>query len=706
MRPALLKIALIPLLLWVLFPMVALANTQDKSTPFSSNISGIIGLNNMPNARMDTLGTTRAGISVLDPYAHGFMGVQIAKPLYVSLRQSAEMSSLRDDPARLYPGIDFKLRLIEENRSRPAVVLGVQSAAGHKRMGGEYVAASKRFGNFDLTGGIGWGRFGSAGHISNPLKSVHSHFDTSRPLDGEDPIRVNDWFTGDHVGFFGGVEYFTPILKGLSLKLDWGADRQEAELTALDSARPAPWSAGFNYSPAPWSSFSLALQGTDKIMGRISLQGNAANWRRQDYKHEHKTPLRPYRSGAASPSEMETAALGDNVQLYNTELQTPYSAVAELRLQEGLSAPAQISEAAVHMANHGGTKVEEIKITPRIMGLRGTELRLMRRDLEAAISREEGSAQEIWRNAAFTPPQREVSLLHKGRVSEFYRGLSDISLKLKNQISLSEEDSGVLYRTSLSVGSTKPVRYGLFDNGYSFLLNIKDNLAKLNSLRPPKVLPVRGDVQHFAARTFALEKLYTSYTQSFTPALHMALSMGYLEEMYAGFGGEILYRPFELRFALGAESWQAFKRDPYSDLNLGLNGDHVLSGHINAWYDMPHWDTTIKASFGRYLAEDTGTTLSLLKHYTNGARLEGFITLSDLADSDLFGSTTHAHHGLRLTLPLGGFHRALRGGNIDVSASPFGRDAGQKLEKPFDLYETTRPFTKAHMIENWRDITP
>ncbi len=107
---------------------------------------------------MDQPGTVRAGISTLDPYMHAHVAIQIAEPLYIGIRQTAEVSDLNDDALRLYPGVDMKLRLLEEGPYHPELSLGWLGAVGHKRMAGEYLAASKRFDNWDISGGIGLGK--------------------------------------------------------------------------------------------------------------------------------------------------------------------------------------------------------------------------------------------------------------------------------------------------------------------------------------------------------------------------------------------------------------------------------------------------------------------------------------------------------------------------------------------------------------------
>lgn len=675
------------------------ARAQDHSS--SPALTGPLGLNIVPGPRMAAPGTLSAGIATLDPYAHAWLGFQVAAPLYIGVRQTAETSSLNADADRLYPGIDLKLRLLREGPVRPELSIGLQSATGHKRMAAEYIVAAKRWNNFDFTAGLGWGRMGSAAHISNPLKALLGHFGKDRAPDGEMPGGPENWFTGDDIGIFGGVEYFTPV-SGLSLKLDYGADRYTAEATAFGFEAPAPWSAGINYRPVDWINLGLAAQGTDKIMARLSVNSLLSGWRGATQKSTDVKPMRPFRTGLTAPGAMEIEARNADVFLQNAQTEGK-TARAFLALDPHLSAPAQLGRAAVSMANHAGSEVEQFVILPTVDGLRGPSIRLMRGDFENALLRDQGSAQEIWRNAVFDTDDKDFFARHN-RLAETFSGRETLRLVLDNQVSLAEEDNGFLYRTAALAKFRSPRFMGLLDAGTGFRLNLKHNLGHLAALRPPSLLPVRSDVDDFADRFFTMDEAYIAYTHSFRPDLHLVLLGGYLEEMYAGMGGEILYRPFRSRLALGAETWLALKRDPGSMMNLALTGDHLLTGHLNAWYDVPELDITLKARAGRYLAEDVGLTLGLEKIFKNGAKIEAFATVTDQADFDLFGGTTHAYNGVRVSMPLGGLKYIPREASVKLRAEPFGRDTGQALEPPVSLYEMTEPFSYRHLSQNWGDV--
>ena len=682
-------------------PAFAYADTTDESTPYSPFIQGPLGLNTVPSARMDKIGTLRLGGASLDPYTHGFIGMQLATPLYLGVRQTFESSNIFKEHDRLYPGLDVKLRVLKESKSRPDIAIGLQSAIGHKRMAGEYIAASKRYKDFDFTLGLGWGRYGSAGHFSNPLKALLSRFGKDRDLDGEEPHDPSDWFTGDDMGLFGGVEYFTP-LKGLSLKFDYGADAYAAETAALAFDPPASWSAGFNYQPKPWVNLGLALQGNDKIMGRLSFNTNAATWRDRHTRLKTAVPMRRYRTDVAVPDQMILSAQRENILLKDTNA-TLYEATGRLALDPAFSTPYQLGRAAVHISNHAGPTVEKLTLRPQILGLEGPKVSMLRKYLEQT-AHHSSSSDEIWASTEFDT-KKETVFKRVERGYEDFLGLENYSLTLDNQISLAEEDSGVLYRSALLINKHATDFFALMDSGFGLRLNLDDNLLNIRNYRPFVSNPIRSDVDIFAQRTLSIDTLYGGFTHSFRTDLHTALLYGYLDEMYAGVGGEILYRPFKSRLALGAEAWKAYKRDPYTDLNLGLTGYSTTTAHLNAYYDVPYYDLTMKAKIGRYLADDIGGQMALQKTFKNGAQLEAFVSYSDQKDFDVLGGSTHGHHGLRLTLPLGGYKYTPSNANIKLRAEPFAKDTGQSIQSPLPLYELTQPFSYYHMAEHWPHIT-
>ena len=59
----------------------------------------------------------------------------------------------------------------------PAVAVGIDDIIGTGVYNGEYVVASKRFGDIDTSIGMGWGRRAGTAELRNPLALVIKSFD-------------------------------------------------------------------------------------------------------------------------------------------------------------------------------------------------------------------------------------------------------------------------------------------------------------------------------------------------------------------------------------------------------------------------------------------------------------------------------------------------------------------------------------------------
>ncbi|HRQ61590.1 MAG TPA: YjbH domain-containing protein, partial [Alphaproteobacteria bacterium] len=537
-----------------------------------------------------------------------------------------------------------------------------------------------------------------------------NHFGKDRTLDGEMPNEPSDWFTGEDVGLFAGVEYQTP-LKGLSLVFDVGADRYAAERAAFDYQAPAPWGLGVRYQPQPWVNVQAGVQGADKIMARVSFQGSPGFWLGKTHKKDDMAPMQAHRTDMPSPEQarleaekyeiiVDSVVFDAAVGLSDRAVDGAHGA-ANLDFKPHRAAPYQLGRAMRALSAHAGPDVEEIAITPHAYGLRGPQVKLMRKDFERALALKQGSADEIWKNAEF---DAETKGEHRPLMVRRYRP-ENLRLILDNDVSLAEEDSGVLYRSALIAELEGPTLWNAVHTGTSWRLNLKDNLARIDQIRPPSLLPVRSNVSDFTDMTVGMDRMYAALTHSFTPELHGMAAAGYLEEMYGGAGGELLWRPYGKRYALGVESWLALKRDPALALAAGFNGDSLLTGHLNGWYEFPDQNLTAYAKIGRFLAEDRGITAGLSHEFKNGAMLDGVITLTEAADFDLFGGTTHAYQGVKFTLPLGNVPLVPEGSMVRVKAAPLGRETGQALDAPLKLYEMTESFSAGHMAEYWDQVT-
>lgn len=633
---------------------------------------GSIGLNTVPSARMDKKGTMRLTMARSAPYIHSTLGLQISDRLYLGLRQTADAPQFNSEAEHLYPGMDVKLKLFSEKKYRPEIALGLQSALGHKKMAAEYLALSKRVDRLDFTTGFGWGRLGTRQSLPNPVVLKHLSSHNSRSLDGENPNTPEDWFDGP-MGIFGGVEYQTPI-NGLAVKADWTSDDFEAEkFDDPDHAHYVPWSLGVAYQPYKWMTAGLAYGGFQQVMGYISFSPSLIAW--------------PFKSSpeSAQPDLIPTTVNGGKGESFL------------IRLLEGKTTPTQVGYVASDISNASGPTPQEIKMHVTTMGLTGPDITLNTRDIDQAIRRKQGSPEEIWRHALFDRFDEKEGVAYAPRKPYGFR------LNLANDVSLSEEDTGLVYRTGL-IGAYQKNLGRHFIAGQSLRFNIADNLRGLNTNRVPSLLPVRSNVANFVHNTVNLDRNHITGLATPFHDLHIAASIGYLEEMYAGASGEMLYRPFGKSWAIGLESALALKRDPLSPLALDMNGDHILTGFLNGYYEVPNTGATFTASIGRYLAGDFGGSLELANTFENGVKVSGSITSTNASDVDAYGGRTNIYAGIKLSIPLGSLPYLPDNSSLSVNAYPLGRDTAQRLDLPVPLYDATEPLSYRHITQHWSQL--
>ncbi len=627
------------------------------------SLMGPLGLNTVPSARMDDSGTARATFSGLDPFVHASLGLQIAMPLYIGLRQTSEISSFRDGSRGLFPGADLKLRLRAEGSHVPAIAMGLQSAFGDHQLSGEYLVFSKRRGDFDFTGGIGWGRSGSSMKLPNPLGLLGHHFRQDRPPETLDSAGPSGWFTGKTVGLFGGVEYFPPFFDRLSFKADWGGGGYRAERAAFDFNPSKPWSIGVAYRARRWLTLGAALVGGSKILAMLSMRNSLKTWPRR------KQTTKPLPAHIVREEDaVRTAAIVD--------------------VNDDASLAKEAGQAARQVASTASAS--EIDIVPRRYGLTGPIIELSAAEIQDAENHN-GSPQEIWR----------VSSIDKGKTHTFlYRRFhTDFHLVLDNQMSM--DSSGVLLSRSSIVGSATETLGNHFLIGGALRVNTSDDIVPAQ----PSSNDIRGDVWRFAGTRVETGRLYGAWLASPTKDFHLKIDAGMLEEMFGGVGSEILWRPFGKTYALGAEAWSLWKRDPDHADAIAFEGSRTFSGFLNSYYEFPNSNLTLEAGIGRYLAGDLGGTVALAKHMDDGIAIKADLTITNRADTDTFGHMSHIYTGFTITVPLDYKRHIPRGAQGRLRIAPLTRDSGATVDDPLPLYDLTDPFSARQIVRHWNEIT-
>ena len=174
-----------------------------------------------------------------------------------------------------------------------------------------------------------------------------------------------------------------------------------------------------------------------------------------------------------------------------------------------------------------------------------------------------------------------------------------------------------------------------------------------------------------------------------TPSVYSRISAGYLEEMYAGMSGEVLWKPANQHLGLGIEINHVAKRD--FDLRFGVQDYRITTGHASVYYDFEQ-GFSAQLDAGRYLAGDYGATFSLTREFGNGWRMGGYFTLTNVPFED-FGEGSF-DKGIFITIPFDWAAGRPSQQISRVNIVPITRDGGARLRLKDRLYDIVKPAHK------------
>lgn len=171
---------------------------------------------------------------------------------------------------------DFKVRLSKQKGFWPATALGIQDFGGTGIYGGEYLVASWATKKVNVTAGLGFGRLGSRGDLTNPFIAISEKFRHRGTFDGIEEtgqLNIDRFFRGEDTALFGGIEYLTPI-KGLKAIIEYSGDEYKPErarqLTEVDS----PINLGLTYKPNDWLEGGLSYINGNQVSLRMTIRTN------------------------------------------------------------------------------------------------------------------------------------------------------------------------------------------------------------------------------------------------------------------------------------------------------------------------------------------------------------------------------------------------------------------------------------------------
>lgn len=691
---------------------IATPAMADTTAPVYSQYGGV-GLIKTRSARMaqdSTLSTNIAWNKEQQRYALTFQAAPWLETTWGYSGFTREVTG-EDTFDRQF---DVKIRLWEEDLYMPALAVGLQDFLGTGLFSSEYVVASKRFGDFDVSVGLGWGTLSGHKAFENPLSIFGNEFNNRVGTRGGGNLNLGQYLRGEDVGIFGGVVWDTPV-DGLRVIAEYDSDNNSA-VSGIDDS---PFNFGIRYNPYPGIELGASVIAMDEFSASVNFSTVTGEWA-QDAPQGDPAPLFFVREeiteqnggadgliAAVQPPLFEPVTpetLGQTIegplQELGIEPNVLQVGASALRLsisnKRYRSAAKAVGRTARILSRYAPAGIETFQIVIEHRRMQTAEFKISRTQLEdSARAIGYSIAAPALGFAYITPGSEPVD-----GIETRFMSYPKTNWSIGPNVSVSAFDPDDPLRAqveALAQASIEPLP-GLVVSGavsYALAGNFDDSDRPSDSVLPR----VRSDIQEYNRNTdIALAQLTGEYYFDLGEHLHAKVIGGYLESMFAGIGGEVLFRPKSSRLAWGAELFYARQRE--FDTLLRLRDYDVVTGHASVYYDTGYHNWNVALHAGRYLAGDYGATLELSRRFPNGWEVGAFATLTDVP-FDEFGEGSF-DKGITLSVPFDwGLQQDSRQ-SANILLRPIQRDGGQRLSAPNRLYRLTQDSTQGEVASQWR----
>ncbi|MCC4775156.1 YjbH domain-containing protein [Vibrio cyclitrophicus] len=683
---------------------------------------GGVGLMQMPTGRMAPEGEFNFSASFNNEYHFYNVSLQVMPWLETTIRytqvqdllysggadQDCSQNSFSGCTKYTDKGIDFKLRLIEEGYYLPEVSVGVRDFGGTGLFDGEFVAASKRFGPVDFTLGMAWGYMGTSGNFTNPLCKASDKY-CERPSDFKGnggSVDFERWFKGD-AAIYGGFEYQTPY-KPLTLKLEYDGNDYSQDFPVVrggvDMTQHTPWNVGAVYRFTDWGSANVSYERGDTLTLGFDLSTNF-NEMYSVWRDTETAELRP--SGVEKVDDIDMAALASQLETIAGYEQAQILVDDNSIVVKGTQVKYRDRDIAVErgatvIANAVPSYIDTYKIIENDKSMELTETTVNAQAFKAAANNNYLNAQT--RDASHTHElERKKSVIYHDGRERF-----DVSVSPNLAQSFGSAENFYLYSLGLYTNASFWALNNVELSG-SLYVNLIDNYDKFNYTVPSdgtdQTPRVRTLFRSYVDDPVRLDRLQLTWFEDYGSGVYTQAYGGYLESMFAGVGGEILYRPFNQNWAIGADMTAISQRDPESwfgtfDQEIQVNPDDSsrtykvinkgTTGFITGYYT-PQWDflsdTLLKVGVGKFLAGDIGTRVDFSKQFKSGVIAGAFVSLTDMTTEE-YGEGSYTK-GFYVSIPFDLVTVKPSSSRAGFTWLPITRDGGQVLNKQYNLFDQT-----------------
>ena len=669
--------------------------SAQSSPGLTFNMYGNPGLIDMPSAEMLPDAELTSAVSYYSGITRANINFQVLPRISGTFRYSTlrgDRIFSRVDEANSDRSFDIRFNVLEETDYVPAVTVGLRDFMGTGIFGAEYIVATKNLSSsLKVTAGIGWGRLSDSDNVrsSSVRRGGTPNFD--------------QWFKGPSAPF-GGIEWTTPWEK-LTLKAEYSSDRYARERERSYVFTKSQINYGLEYRPRPEVHIGVHYIGGNEIGASIAFPFNLKTETKGGvFKERAPIPISrrdvntSYATNWTADENAEKTQFDrlskliepDGLVVQNIALDAT-SAHVYVRNANFIVAAQAIGRTARAMARTLPGSVETFKVTLMEEGIPTSTVTLKRSDLEN-LEHELRAPQELFARATIEGANRNIA-----------DGFSNPDLYPKFIWSIAPYAGATLFEDGIplrvDIGIRAKAQYNIA-SGFSISASLAKPLTRNRGTAEPDnsgLEPVRtNSAFYFRDGDPALEILKADYYFKLSSDVYGRVTAGYLETMFGGVAGEVLYKPANKKWAVGAEVAYVKQRE-FKQL-LGFQDYETLTGHVSGYYQMNN-GFRVQVDAGRYLAQDWGATVGVDRVFANGWKAGAYATKTNVSGAD-FGEGNF-DKGMRLTIPLASVTgRATRNENAIVLQS-LSRDGGARLNVEDRLYGVLDASTGYKLESGW-----
>ncbi len=667
------------------------ASYTDPMGPSQMDQGGV-GLLQTPVARMAKDGEFSLNYRDDDQYRFYSANLQLLPWLEATIRYTdVRTRKYSSDPnfsgsqTNKDKGIDVKMRLWEEGYWLPEVAVGIRDFGGTGLFDSEFFAANKAWGPFDFSLGLGFGYLGNSGNVSNPFCELKdSYCQRPKTYNSAGSFNLGDAFHGP-ASVFGGVEYQTPW-QPLRLKLEYeGNDYKNDFAGRLKQSSPV--NVGAVYRIGKWTDLNLSYERGNTLMFGVTMRTNF-NDLTQQHRDSEKPAYAPNPQSDMLQHQVVAQQLTDinsNAGFASPHIQakdrTLYLTGEQSKYRDGQEG---VDRANRILVNNLPENIDTLKVTETRQNLP-----LVTTETDVKSLQDTLSGYPLGHEQPLKQRRTEPDVPEKAEQG-YYIDHSRFDLgwaPVLNQ-SFGGPESFYMYQ----IGVEGSAGYWLTDHwntSGTLFGNVYNNYNKFNFTSPPSdsQLPrVRTRIREYVQNDVYISNLQTTYIDRLGDGWYGQLYGGYLEMMYGGVGGEVLYRPLDSNWAVGLDGNYVKQRD--WDNMMQFADYKVATGNLTGYWQPQFIDgLLVKASVGRYLAKDKGVTFDVSRRFESGVTAGVFATFTNVS-AEQYGEGSF-NKGFYLSIPLDLLTVTHNRTRAQLNWIPLTRDGGQMVGRKYYLYGLT-----------------